>query len=140
MLHLIFRRPIVVRLTVLQLAVLTVCGCGTATKPQGKISGTVKYKGQPVTAGDVNLFQKATGAAATVPLDGTGKFIVTTPMETGTYSIAITPPRPKQLPPGSPPEKPAVFMVPIKFQDIAQSNLTKDIAKGDNVLDIVIPD
>lgn len=121
-------------------AAFLVTGCGPAGKPQGTISGSVKYKGQPVTSGTVNLFQKATGSAATAPLDASGNFKLATSIEIGTYNISITPPIPKQLPPGTAPETPAPFLVPIKYQDASQSDINKEIKAGDNKLDIVVPD
>lgn len=136
----LFRSRILVRLIVLQVAAMTIYGCGPAAKPTGKITGSVKYKGQPVAAGDVNLFQKKTGAAITAPLDASGKFTVTAPMETGTYNVAITPPRPKQLPPGTAPEPMKPFPIPMKYQDPSQSTITQEVKTGDNVMDISVPD
>ena len=125
---------------ILQLTLLTTFGCGSASKPEGSISGTVKHKGQPVTAGVVNLFDKASGSAATAPLDSTGKFTLSSPLQTGNYNISITPPVPKQLPPGSPPEAPVTFNIPLKYQDPSQSDINKEVKVGANTLDIVIPE
>lgn len=136
-------RMIQIRLLALLLIVpittLTLSGCQPAGKPQGKISGKVTFQGNPVTAGEVNLFQKSTGVAVTAPLDSAGHFTVVPPMDTGTYNISIIPPRPKQLPPGTPPEQLPPFPVPQKYQDPAQSDLTKEITTGNNELDIAIP-
>jgi hypothetical protein len=139
MLHMPVRIQALARLLVLQAVTMAIVGCGASAKPQGKISGKVSFQGNPVTAGEINLFQKSTGTAVTAPLDSSGNFTVPVPMDTGTYSISIIPPRPKQLPPGTPPEELPPFPVPIKYQDPAQSDLTKEVTKGDNKLEIVIP-
>ena len=128
------------RLVVLLATALALTGCGQAGPPQGTISGHVTYQGQPLTAGEVNLFQKETGTATTAPLDSGGDFEVDSRMPAGTYNVTFIPPRPKQLPPGSPLEELPPFPVPPKYQDPAQSDLTAVVKKGDNELQIVIPD
>lgn len=138
MLDSFFRSRIPVRLVAL-VTVLTIYGCGPAAKPQGKITGSVKYKGQPVTAGVVNLMGKGTGAGTTATLDSSGKFTVPT-VDAGTYTISISPPTPKQLPPGTKAEAPPPFNIPIKYQDPGQSTITKDVVKGDNTFDIEVPE
>lgn len=121
-------------------AILVAVGCGEAGNPRGTISGDVKYQGQPVTAGEVNLFQKATGVAATAPLDASGHFELDSPMPAGTYNVSVIPPVPKPQPPGTPPEVLPPFPVPVKYQDPAQSDLTAEVRKGENQLAIVIPE
>jgi hypothetical protein len=135
-----FRTRFLTGLVLLQIATFSMSGCGAGGKPQATISGSVKFKGQPVTSGTVNLFQKATGAAGMAVLDSSGNFKLPSPLETGTYNISVTPPVPKQLPPGTPAETPAPFLVPIKYQDASQSDINKEIKTGDNKLEIVIPE
>jgi hypothetical protein len=133
-----FRPRILGRLLVLVTA-LTIYGCGPAAKPQGKITGSVKYKGKPVTAGLVTLMGKGTGSGTTAILNSSGEFTVPT-MDAGTYTIAIGPPTPKQLPPGTKAEAAQPFTIPIKYQDPGQSTITKDVDEGDNVMDIEVPE
>ena len=128
------------RLFALSVTALALTGCGQSGPPQGTITGHVTYQGQPLTAGEVNLFQKETGTATTAPLDSAGDFEVDSRMPAGTYNVTFIPPRPKQLPPGTPLEEPAPFPVPLKYQDPVQSDLTAVVKKGDNELEIVIPD
>ena len=136
MLSLLFRSRLICPLVL----ALAFAGCVPAGKSQGKISGNVKYKGQPVVSGVVNLLDKAHGTGATAPLDASGNFTVTTPLDVGTYNVSVTPPVPKQLPPGTPPEPQAPFEIPPKYQDPSQSDINKEIKTGDNKLDIVIPE
>lgn len=126
-------------LVVLQLMLIGVTGCAPAGKPQGKIRGKVTFQGKPVSSGEVNFFQKSTGVAVVAPLDNEGRFTVTSPMDTGLYNVSIVPPRPKQLPPGTPPEQLPPFPVPPKYLDPVQSDLNKEIKAGDNDLEIAIP-
>jgi hypothetical protein len=128
------------RLVALSVAALALSGCGRGGTPQGTISGHVTWQGQPLTAGEVNLFQKETGTATTAPLDSSGDFEVDSRMPAGTYNVTFIPPRPKQLPPGTPLDEPLPFPVPWKYQDPTQSDLTAVVKKGSNELEIVIPD
>lgn len=140
MLDFLFRNRKLLKLLILPVILATTYGCGPAAKPVGTVSGTVKHKGQPVTAGVVNLFDKATGSAATANLDSSGKFTLGAPLQTGNYSVSVTPPIPKQLPPGSPPEPQVEFTISLKYQDPSQSDIKKEVKVGANTLDIVIPD
>ena len=133
------RFPSMTGLVLLQLALLAVCGC-VQKKPTGRIAGAVTYKGQPVGSGTVNLIQRETGSAASAPLDSAGQFVVEAPISTGTYTVSITPPLPKQLPPGSPPEEVPPFLIPMEYQDSSQSRLNVEVEKGENDVDIVVPE
>ena len=124
----------------LLIATSTLQGCSSSEDPQGEISGSVTYKGQPLTTGDINFYQRSTGEAASIPIDETGHFALATPLKTGTYTISFTPPEPKQLPPGSPPQKADEFPVPKKYFDIANSDLTQEVIEGTNTIDVVIPE
>jgi hypothetical protein len=88
----------------------------------------------------VNLLKKDSGTAVTAPLDNQGKFTVNTTMAVGTYHVSFTPPLPKQLPPGSPIEETPPYPVPAKFLDSAQSDLTAEVKKGPNDLNITVPE
>ncbi|WP_166830725.1 hypothetical protein [Thalassoroseus pseudoceratinae] len=78
--------------------------------------------------------------SSSIPIDDTGRFVLATPPKTGIYTVTLTPPEPKQLPPGSPSQKPDEFPVPRKYQDLSMSNLTKEITTGKNNLEVVIPE
>jgi hypothetical protein len=128
------------RLIALSITGLAIAGCGGSAKPQGTVTGQVKYQGNPLTAGEVNLMQKETGTGATASLDKTGRFKLASPILTGSYNVSFTPPVPKQLPPGSPLEAPPPFPIPPKYQDPVQSDLKVEVKKGANDLNITVPE
>ncbi len=133
------RARLMVWVIVAPLMLIGAAGCAPAGKPQGKIRGKVTFQGSPVNAGEVNFFQKSTGVAVTAPLDSEGRFTVVSPIDIGTYNISFVPPRPRQLPPGTPPDQLPPFPVPQKYLDPVQSDLNKEIKAGDNDLEIAIP-
>src|SRR5262249_30732873 len=109
---------------------LLLAGCGSH-KQTGKVSGKVKYKGQPVTAGTVNFHAAGTGMASSAPLDGEGNYTFQEAFEVGTYKVYFLPPVPQQLPPGTPIKK-VSFELPPKFQDPVQTPVSKEVKAGTN--------
>jgi hypothetical protein len=112
-------------------------GCSNK-KPVGSITGTVKYKGQPVTSGSINFYDSGRGMAADSKLDGSGNYSITE-LEVGTYKVYIQPPVPEQLPPGTPPKK-EKFDVPAKFQDPARTPISKEVKAGKNDIPVELTD
>lgn len=110
-------------------------GCSSG-KPAGTVSGTVKYKGAPVTTGSVNFFATDKGTASAAPLDGSGKFTLPGTLEVGTYKVYIQPPVPEQLPPGKAPKNVARLTIPPKYQDLGQTPVTKEVKEGANTIEI----
>lgn len=105
-------------------------GCEGST-PQGQVSGKVNFNGAPLTSGVVNFYSTEKGSAAQANLDSSGAFKFDAGLPVGSYKVYVTPPVPKQLPPGTPMEK-VDFTVPPKFQDPAQSGVTKEVKAGPN--------
>src|SRR5688572_3197971 len=95
--------------------VLFACGC-SSEKPSGKVVGKVTYKGNPVTAGDVN-FRSKSGAAAVGRIDASGQFKLDGSLEAGEYQVYATPPLPEPQAPGTKAAAPPKFEVPPKFRD-----------------------
>jgi len=114
-----------------------VFGCGGS--PEGTVQGKVTYKGAPLGAGVVN-FLSDKGRAATADLDSSGAFKMSGPLPVGNYKVFVTPPTPKQLPPGTPPEKTVPFNLPPKLQDPAQTPVTKEVKAGPNDFPIDLPE
>lgn len=110
---------------------LALTGC-SAGKPEGTVSGTVKYKGAPVTVGTVNFFSAEKGSASEAPLDGSGNFKLAGGLEVGTYKVYIQPPIPEQLPPGKAPKSVARLTIPPKYQDLGQTPVTREVKEGPN--------
>ena len=84
---------------VLVFASFVACGCD-GEKPSGKVAGKVTYKGNPVTAGDVN-FRSKSGAAAIGTIDATGQYKLDGQLEAGEYQVFATPPLPEPQAPGT---------------------------------------
>ena len=118
------------------LAGATGCGGGKQT---GSVSGTVRYKGAPVTAGSINFLSK-TGSAAIAKIDATGHFKVDGALETGEYRVYATPPLPEPVAPGT--KAPALpkFEVPTKFRDPVASGTTVTVNAGANDIPIEFKD
>jgi hypothetical protein len=130
-------QPRQVSLVCLLAALVALPGCGGT--PEGTVQGKVTHKGAPLTAGVVN-FQSDKGHAATADLDSSGAFKLSGAVPVGNYKVYVTPPTPKQLPPGTPPEPPVQFTLPPKLQDPAQTPITKEIKAGPNDLTIDLPE
>jgi hypothetical protein len=91
------------------------------------VSGTVKYKGEPVKAGMIS-FRAENGASGGAEIVD-GKYEVPAGLQEGKYQVAITYPDPK-VPAPRPDEPPgpaveAREMLPAKYNE--QTELTADI-------------
>jgi hypothetical protein len=130
----------------LALTVSLVAGCGSRTKETAEVSGTVSYKGQPVTAGVVKFFPEAGGDPAETPLGPDGTYRATG-VPVGPCKVAVetlrfktmTPPPPgmaKQM--GGP--RPVYVPIPEKYERPDSSGLTFDVKKGTSSWDIPLTD
>lgn len=114
---------------------LILAGCFGKT-PTGTVSGTVKYKGQPVKAGIVNFHNAAKGTASQAKLDG-GNFTFPGELEVGTYKVYLQAPPPEQLPPDKMKDaKPPAFDIPPKYLDPSQTTESVEVKAGANTFTI----
>jgi hypothetical protein len=104
--------------------------------PAGTVAGTVKYKGAPVTAGTVNFYDPGKGNASQGALDGSGNFTLQGSLAAGTYKVYVQPPVPEQLPPGQVPKKVPRLTLPPKYQDPAQTPVSREVKAGSNTFTI----
>ena len=113
--------------------------CGD--KPAGTVKGTVKFKGELLKSGVINLFAPERGAGVEMTIDESGAFESKAPIGVGKYKVFVNPPRAEQLPPGTKPSAPKAAFPQIlpKYQDPSQTPLTADIKAGPNVVPIEIP-
>lgn len=116
--------------------ILILMGCGGTGKPTGTVTGTVKYKGSPVSSGTVNFHDPTKGKAYQGVLDGSGNFTLKDPVEVGTYKVYINPPIPEQLPPGTALKKAPPFNLPPKYQDPGQTPISREVKTGPNNITI----
>ena len=117
---------------------LGLAGCSGPT--EGTVSGKVTYKGNPVTEGIVNLSAPEKGLASEANLDSSGAFKLPGSLPLGNYKISLQPPRPQQLPPGSPAPKAANLAIPTQYQDANRTPLTRDVKAGSNDFSIELTD
>ena len=117
---------------------LFVAGCGGG-KSAGTVAGTVKYKGTPVTVGDVNFLSK-TGAAAIAKIDATGQYKIDGALEAGEYKVYASPPEVEQAAPGMKATAPRKFDLPVKFRDPNSSGVTVTVKSGSNDIAIEFKD
>lgn len=119
---------------VLLAAALAGTGCGGGT--DGRVTGTVKLRGQPLTDGEVHFHLPEKGVGAVAPLDASGKFAFPDPLPVGTYAAAVQP-RPPE--PGMPASK-AAAAVPAKYRDGKTSGLSFTVKGGSNDFPIDLTD
>lgn len=115
------------------------CGSGTNRAPTGQVAGKVTYKGQPLPAGDVNLYSKERGVGAIGKLESTGTFSISGPVEVGTYAVYVVPPSPGPPEPGKVAPK-VTSNIPKKAQDAATSGLSVTVKEGKNDFTIDVLD
>jgi prepilin-type N-terminal cleavage/methylation domain-containing protein len=98
----------------------------------GTVSGTVKYKNQPVTTGSIVFLHPITKIGGNALLDSEGKYMVSKPIPVGEYNVAILLP-----PPSAPHETTSVVSNPIpdKYRVPEQGILKFTVNKGTNVAD-----
>jgi hypothetical protein len=146
-------------LLLLPLALVLVLGCTSNPRSAAKISGSIKYKGQPVTGGTVTIYPKEGGAyAATLEKDGTymtgglpvGEVVVTVETE----SINPNRPKPSQYggrgggaspapkdAPAAPAEPAGTYVkIPAKYNNKESSKLTATLKSGNNPQDFDLTD
>ncbi len=112
-------------------------GCGGVPSDQpdlGKVSGTVKLDGNPL-ANVVVAFEPAGGGRPSIgKTDESGHYSLSY-NETergavvGSHKVSITSPSDAPSPTGAPPKDP----IPAKYN--VKSELTRDVAKGENSID-----
>jgi len=100
--------------------------------PTGTVSGTVKYKGTPVTVGSVIFQNPTTKSGGMASLDSEGKFTISEPMEVGEYNVGFPPP----LPPAPHEDaKPVPSPLPSKYHLPEQGEVKFTVDKGENIAD-----
>lgn len=118
--------------------VLGTVGCKTE-KPTASVSGTVKYRGKPLTAGSVN-FLSAKGAGGQGLLDENGNYKIEG-IDVDEYRVYLSAPVPGQFAPGTKaPKEPPKFEVIPKYLQPESSGLTVKIKAGPNEYPIDIKD
>lgn len=117
-------------------------GC-SRSEPQGKVFGTVTFRGAPVPQGLVMFSNQEKGLFFTAELDPQGKFAVKTAdgegLPLGTYEVCVNPPVLDAPPIGTvmqPARIPEFANIPLKYRVAATSGLKLEVQEGDNPLNI----
>jgi len=125
----LFRSPRWYPLGLFLLVAGLIVGCGKSEEKRYGVSGTVKYKGEPIKYGTIN-FRADNGATAGAEIkDGKYDMPAVGGLPEGNYRVAVTYPDPKipapraDLPPGE--SGPVREMLPAKYN--AQTELTAQI-------------
>ena len=114
-------------------------GCGASGPPTATVSGTVKYRGQPLTTGIVTVQNdQGQSGAAQIQADGSYK-ITNAPLGANKAAVAVLPAAPsgaKIASAGAPPRSAApAIKLPPQYSDPARSGLSIDV-KGNQTFDI----
>lgn len=109
------------------LIMLFVSGCGSQP-PSGNVTGTITWKGQPVTEGVVSLYSSQTGTGGNALIQSDGTFHIKN-VRLGSYEVQIAAPEKE---PESPQTKKDSFPIPIKQR--TNNGFTCTVQKGDNQL------
>jgi predicted small lipoprotein YifL len=101
-------------------------GCGKSGPPRFPVSGSVTFKGTPVTEGMITFYRQDGGGVVAF-IDPSGNFVMDKGLVEGQYRVYIEPPPTIMTPPppGGPPKTPPkVFPnFPEKYRQAATSGL-----------------
>lgn len=117
---------------VLLLVLPLLAGCG---RGWGQISGTVRYKGQPLPMGSITFYDEVNGAESSLIEEG--KYTVSK-VAAGRVKVAVTAPMPIFLPgdtkgPQRLAKMPKDF--PSRYGDAEKSGLIRDVKAGSQTID-----
>ena len=112
-------------------------GCGNTEPSVGRVSGTVSYRGEPVTGGVIEFHMPDNGVGVTGDLDPSGRFAFDAPIPTGEYVVCVlpgwdTPDAPKK-------RKPRVS-TPARAAHVTTSGMKATVAEGENQVTIEVRD
>jgi hypothetical protein len=148
-------------LLLLPLALVLVFGCAGNARTGARVSGSIKYKGQPVTAGSVTIYPSEGGSYSTpIEKDGTykygglsvGEVALTVETETanpnrpkpsqygGRPGGAGSSPPPKDVAPAAPEPSGAYVKIPAKYGNRDTAKLTTTLKSGANTYDLELTD
>jgi hypothetical protein len=132
------------------------CGGGGPSGPTGTVSGTIKHKGAVLTEKVSITFLSADGPVATGMNDSTGHYSLefngATAIPVGKYKVSLTPFNPGDTLNQNPEQffdkatmsvklpQVAKSSVPSKYANPNTSGIVRDVAAGNNTVDIDLPD
>ncbi len=108
-------------------------GCG---RGWGNVSGTVRYKGNPLPNGTITFYDEK-NQAVSGHIESDGKYTVNK-VAVGKVKITVTAPMPVFLPGDQSAKKQFANMpnLPARYGDAEKSGLNRDITSGNQTLDL----
>jgi hypothetical protein len=76
------------RIIPVSIALVLLAGCGPKRAPAGVLSGTIKYKGQPVNGAAILLYPNSGGPEFLIPVTQEGDFR-TSDVPLGEYKVVV---------------------------------------------------
>jgi hypothetical protein len=119
------------------LSYLVLVGCNSKDGNKFIIQGTVKFKDQPVTEGDIQFINDRTGLGGQVSLNSYGEYSIA--LYPGTYKVAVTPPYLVDYSGGIPnPVYKKVFNIPKRYHSTETSGLTATLETDNTVQNFIL--
>ena len=126
------------------LALGALAGCGPSGPPQYPVSGSVEFRGKPLTMGMVAIHNEdGLSPMAKGEIQPDGKFTLGTHTPddgavAGQYTVTVTSMTPGQGTEGDPDYRPAKPLIPIRYMRLMESPLKVTIEEKENVLSLSI--
>lgn len=141
------------RLAIFIPVMLALIGCGNNKTGTAVLSGTIKYKGQPVNGGSLMLYKTSgAGESITIPISQDGTFRSSDVPE-GEYKAAVQPSAgfTPHMPKGGADKaenkskaeaqsSPATIAIPEKYKKRTTTDLTVTVGKTDTKVDLELKD
>lgn len=127
------RKVFLCRLAVIAGMAFISVGCAeNKVVEKGKVTGSVKFSGNPVKDGQVQFSSKETQTFVLTELEPNGEFTLEQEIPVGSYKVTVLPP-PEPAPEVGVVYKPREFPdIPMKYRDDFNSDLTADVKVGEN--------
>lgn len=104
-------------------ALLVLAGCAG----KGQVSGTVKYKGKPLSAGTITFYDRTNRAVSGAIKDGSYSV---EQVATGPVRVTVAAPMPIYMVGDKPPPGPKPPILPAKYADPEKSGLGWEVQSG----------
>jgi hypothetical protein len=115
------------------LLLVLAAGCGKS-KPVGTVEGTVTLNGTPYSEAAVIFLSLTTGQGGTADIQADGKFKIIDPLPVDTYRVYLAPKL--AAPTGQAQPVRIDQSVPDKYWNEAATDISIDVAEGENTVEV----